>query len=117
MTESDIADKLINEDNENTIHISNNNILTIPSKNYQKFLKDNFSVVLGNIIIKQTICITMGKNFVSLFTDWRLYSYEAVYIQNLVNFGEKNVAKSFSYTSKYIVDFLSICRLFGCQLS
>ena len=50
----------------------------------------------------------MGTNRVPLLTDLFLYSYEADFIQGLVQKGEKKLAQSFNLTFRYIDDVLSL---------
>ena len=50
----------------------------------------------------------MGTNCAPLLADLFLYSYEAVFIQGLVQKGEKKLAQSFNFTFRYIDDVLSL---------
>jgi hypothetical protein len=52
----------------------------------------------------------MGTNCAPLLTDLFLYSYEVDFIQGLRNKSEKKVARSFNFTSRYILvdDVLSL---------
>jgi hypothetical protein len=50
----------------------------------------------------------MGTNGAPLLVDWFLYSYEADFTQGLLKIHEKNLARSFNFTSRYIDDVLSL---------
>jgi len=49
----------------------------------------------------------MGTNCAPLLVDLFLYSYEADFIQGLLKKHEKNLARSFNFTFRYIDDVLS----------
>ena len=53
------------------------------------FLIDNIFVEFGGLVFQQTIGIPMGTNCAPLLADLFLYSYEAEFIQGLVQKGEK----------------------------
>ena len=72
------------------------------------YLIDNIFVVFGGQIFRQTIGIPMGTNCAPLLADLYLYSYEAEFIQDLLKKGQKQEAKSFNFTFRYINDVLSI---------
>ena len=76
--------------------------------NMINFLIDNIFVQCGGIIFQQVIGIPMGTNCAPLLADLFLYSYEAEFIQTLIRSGQKNLAKSFSSTYRYIDDVLSL---------
>ena len=69
-----------------------------------EFLIDNIFVEFGGQIFQQTIGIPMGTNCAPLLADLFLYSYEAEFIQMLLNRGEKR----FNFTYRYIDDVLSL---------
>jgi hypothetical protein len=50
----------------------------------------------------------MGTNCAPLLADLFLYSYEADFIQGLLKKHEKNLARSFNFTFRYIDDVLSL---------
>ena len=50
----------------------------------------------------------MGTNCAPLFADLFLFSYEAEFIQGLVQKEEKKSAHSFNFTFRYIDDVLSL---------
>ena len=50
----------------------------------------------------------MGTNCAPLLADLFLYSYEAEFIQGLMQKGEKKLAQSFNFTFRYIDDVLSL---------
>ena len=72
------------------------------------FLIDNIFVEFGGLVFQQTIGITMGTSCAPLLADFFLYSYEAEFIQGLVQKGEKKLAQSFNFTFRYIDDVLSL---------
>ena len=49
----------------------------------------------------------MGTNCAHLLVDLFLYSYEADFTQGLLKKHEKNLARSFNFTFRYIDDVLS----------
>ena len=73
-----------------------------------EFLIDNIFVTFGGQIFQQTTGIPMGTNCAPLLADLYLYSYEAEFMEGLVRDGNKNMAKSFNFTFRYIDDVLSI---------
>lgn len=52
------------------------------------------TVVFGNIVLQQTICIQMGTKCASLLAYWFLYLYEPELFQNFVKSWEKTVQKN-----------------------
>ena len=76
------------------------------------FLIDNIFVEFGGRIFQQTIGIPMGTNCAPLLADLFLYSYEADFIQGLLQKKEKKLTQSFNYSFRYIDDVLSLnnCR-------
>ena len=73
-----------------------------------EFLIDNIFVVFGGRVFQQTVGIPMGTNCAPLLADLFLYSYEADFIQGLLKKNEKNLARSFNFTFRYIDDVLSL---------
>jgi hypothetical protein len=69
-------------------------------------LFDNIFAMLGGRIFQQTAGIPLGTNCASLLADLFLYSYEADFIQGLLKKNEKNLARSFNFTFRYIDDVL-----------
>jgi hypothetical protein len=61
------------------------------------FLIENISVVFGNKIFQQTVGIPMGTNCAPLLVDLFLYSYEAEFIQKLLNEKNKPLAVAFKF--------------------
>ena len=59
-------------------------------------------------IFQQTIGIPMGTNCVPLLADLFLYSYEAEFVQSLLQAGKKHLAQQFNFTYRYIDDVLSL---------
>ena len=72
------------------------------------FLVDNIFVEFGGKIFQQTIGIPMGTNCAPLLADLFLYTYEAEFIQGLLQKGNKRLARSFNFTFRYIDDVLSL---------
>ena len=50
----------------------------------------------------------MGTNCAPLLADLFLYSYEAEFVQNLLQAGKKHLAQQFNFTYRYIDDVLSL---------
>ena len=73
-----------------------------------KYLIDNIFVEFGGRIFQQTIGIPMGTNCAPLHADWFLYSYEAEFVQSLLQVGKKHLEQQFNFTYKYIDDVLSL---------
>ena len=71
------------------------------------FLIDNIFVECGGEIFQQVIGIPMGTNCAPLLADIFLYSYEAEFIQTLIEW-ETPLAKSLNFTYRYIVDDFSL---------
>ena len=71
-----------------------------------EYLIDNIFVELGGRIFQQTIGIPMGTNFAPLLADLFLYSYEAEFVQSLLQAGKKHLAQQFNF--RYIDDVLSL---------
>ena len=72
------------------------------------FLIDNIFVVFGGQVYQQTVGIPMGTNCAPLLADLYLFSYEAAFIQGLLQQKQKKLAQSFNYTYRYIDDVLSL---------
>jgi hypothetical protein len=72
------------------------------------FLVDNIFVVFGDQVFQQSIGIPMGTNSAPLLADLFLYSYEAEFVQKLLQDNNKKLAVSFNHTFRYIDDVLSI---------
>jgi len=71
-------------------------------------LIDNLFVIFGGRGFQQTVGIHMGTNCAPLLADLFLYSYEADLIQELLKKNEKELARSFNFTFRYIDDGLSL---------
>ena len=65
-------------------------------------------VEFGGRIFQQTIGIPMGTNCAPLLADLFLYSYEAEFVQSLLQAGKKHLAQQFNFTYRYIDDVLSL---------
>ena len=50
----------------------------------------------------------MGTNCAPLLADLFLYSYEAAFVQSLLQAGKKHLAQQFNFTCRYIDDVLSL---------
>ena len=64
----------------------------------------------GIYLVKHFI-FPMGTNCAPLLADLFLYSYEAEFIQWLVQKGETKLAQSFNFTFRFIDDVLTFCLL------
>ena len=62
----------------------------------------------GGRIFQQTIGIPMGTNCAPLLADLFLYSYEAEFVQSLLQAGKKHLAQQFNFTYRYTDDVLSL---------
>ena len=71
-------------------------------------LIDNIFVEFGGRIFQQTIGIPMGTNCAPLLANLSLYSYEAEFVQRLLQAGKKHLAQQFNFTYRYIDDVLSL---------
>ena len=72
-----------------------------------EYLIDNIFVEFGGRIFQQTIGIPMGTNCALLLVNLFLYSYEAEFVQSLLQAGKKHLAQQFNFTYRYI-DVLSV---------
>ena len=72
-----------------------------------EYLIDNIFVEFGGRIFQQRIGIPMGTNCAPLPTCLFLYSYEAEFVQSLLQVGKKHLAQ-FNFTYRYIDDVLSL---------
>ena len=72
-----------------------------------EFLIDNIFVECGGVNFQQVIGISMGTNCAPSLADLFLYSHVAEFIQTLIKSGKRQLAKSFSFTYRYIDDVLS----------
>jgi hypothetical protein len=63
---------------------------------------------LGDQVFQQSVGIPMGTNCAPLLADLILYSYEAEFVQKLLQDNTKRLALSFNHTFRYIDDVLSI---------
>ena len=86
-----------------------------------EYLIDNSFVEYGGQIVQQTVGILMGTKCAPLLANLFLYSYEAEFVQSLLNAGKKHLAQQFNFIYRYIDGVLSlkaqICRVFGIHLS
>ena len=73
-----------------------------------EYLIDNIFVEFGGRIFQQTIGIPMVTNCAPLLADLLLYSYEAEFVQSLLQAGKKHLAQQFNFTYRYIDDVLSL---------
>lgn len=72
------------------------------------YLIDNIFVEFGGQIFQQIVGIPMGTNCAPLLADLFLYSYEAEFIQGLLQQNQKKLARSFNFTYRFIDDVLSL---------
>jgi hypothetical protein len=91
-------------------HADHNKIWTLELLSYLSigFLVDNIYVVFGDQVFQQSVGIPMDTNCASLFAGLSLYSYEAEFVQKLLQGNNKKLAVSFNHTFRYINDVLSI---------
>ena len=73
-----------------------------------EFLVDNIFVEFGGKIFQQTVGIPMGTNCAPLLADLFFFSYQTEFIEGLIRIGNKNLAKSFNFSFRYIDDVLSL---------
>ena len=73
-----------------------------------EFWIDNIFAMVGEPVFQQTVGIPMSTNCAPLLAELFLYSYEADFIQGLLNKNEKKLARSFNFTLRYIDDVLSL---------
>ena len=64
--------------------------------------------MFGGRIFQQTVGIPMVTNCTPVLVDLFLYSYEADFIQGLLQKKENKLARSFNFTFRYIDDVLSL---------
>ena len=67
-----------------------------------EYLIDNIFVEFDGRIFQQTIGIPMGTNCAPSLADLFLYSYEAEFVQSLLQAGKKDLAQQFNFTYRYI---------------
>ena len=73
-----------------------------------EFLIDNIFVIFGERVFQQTVGIPMGTSCAPLLAGLFHYSYEADFIQGLLNKNERKLARSFNFTFRYADDVLSL---------
>ena len=73
-----------------------------------EYLIDNIFVEFGGRIFQQTIGIPMGTNCAPLFADLFLYSYEAEFVQSLLQAGKKHLTQQFNFTFRSVDDVLPL---------
>ena len=71
-----------------------------------EYLIDNIFVEFGGRIFQQTIGIPMGTNCALLLADLFLYSYEAEFVQSLLQADKQHLAQQFNFTHWYIDECL-----------
>ena len=81
-----------------------------------EYLIDNIFVEFGGRIFQQTIGIPMGTNCAPLLADLFLYSYEAEFVQSLLQAGKKNLAQQFNFIYRYTDDVLSLKKHKICRV-
>jgi hypothetical protein len=77
-------------------------------KNIFGFLINNVSVVFGDQVFQQSVCIPMGTNCAPLLADLFLYSYKTEFVQKLLRDDNQILAVSFNHIYRYTDDVLSI---------
>ena len=73
-----------------------------------EYLIDNIFVEFGGRIFQQTIGIPIGTNCAPLLASLFLYSYEAEFVQSLLQAGKKHLAQQFNFTYRYMDDVVSL---------
>jgi hypothetical protein len=71
-------------------------------------LIDNIFGMYGGRVLQQAVGISMGTNGARFLASVFLYLYEADSIQGLPKKDEKELARSFNFTFRYIDDVLSL---------
>ena len=87
---------------------SNNKYSEVDIVRMLDFLIDNVFVEFGGQVFQQTVGIPMGTNCAPLLADLFLYSYEAAFIQGLIQKKQKTLARCFNFSFRYIDDVLSL---------
>ena len=82
-----------------------------------EYLNENIFVEFGGRIFQQTIDIPMGTNCAPLLADLFLYSYEAEFVQSLLQAGKKHFARTTIQFHLHIYIYIvsekhKICRVF-----
>ena len=72
------------------------------------FLIDNIFVTFGGLVFQQSIGIPMGTNCAPLLADLFLHSYEAEFLEGLVQKKDRKLAQAFNFSFRYIDDVLSL---------
>ena len=81
-----------------------------------EYLIDNIFVEFGGRVFQQTIGIPMDTNCAPLLAALPLlYSYEAEFVQSLLQAGKKQLAQQFNFTYRYIDDVLSLTKTKNLQ--
>jgi hypothetical protein len=73
-----------------------------------EFLIDIIFVQFGGRVFQQTICIPMGTNRAPLLDHLFLHSYEADFLQWLLKYKDRKLAKTISSFFRYTDDVLSL---------
>merc|ERR1711860_20912 len=71
------------------------------------FFIDNIFVQCGGLVFQQRIGIPMGTNCAPLLADLFLHSYEAEFLQGLLQKKYRKLAQTFNFSFRYIDDVLS----------
>ena len=71
-----------------------------------EFVIDNIFVQFGGRFFRQVIGIPMETNCAPLLADIFLYSYENVFLGNMIKSGHKRLARSFNLCHRDIDDFV-----------
>ena len=69
---------------------------------------NNIFVEFGGRIFQQTIGIPIGTKYGPLLANLFLYTYEAEFVQSLLQGGKKHLVQQFNSTYRYIDDVLSL---------
>ena len=77
-----------------------------------EILIDNIFVMLVGSVFQQTVGIPMGTKCAPLLVNLSLYSYEADFIQGLLKKNEKQLARYFNFTFRYIYRWCPFTKQF-----
>ena len=80
-----------------------------------EYLIDNIFVEFGGRIFQRTIGIPMATNCAPLLAALFLYSYEAEFVQSILQAGKKHLVQQFNFTYRYIDNVLCVKSRPSCS--
>ena len=80
------------------------NKIIINHSDSTKMFSDNIFDMLGGRVFQQKVGIPMDTNYGPLLANLFLYSYEAYFIQVLLNKHDKMLSGSLNFTFRYLDD-------------